>query len=188
MSTSQTSPTLPSGLRLDRTDRGLIITVSWRNMASWALVPLGLVTAAIPVLLVLKLRDLEWNHPLQLMPAVFGVFGAGFVFVVVRRLVNKTRIEVTPDRIRISHGPLPWRRPLEVVAESIRQLEVRPYYSRHEGVGAVSYHLWAVQRDGRETCLLERDATAEQSGYSRDEIQRVLDAGPAGQTSQSAAR
>ena len=151
--------------------------VSWRNMASWALLPLGLIAGAIPVMLYLKLRDMPWNDPIQLLVVVFGIVGIVYLYIVARRLVNVTRLEVTPQRITISHGPLPWRRPSEVAANTIRGIEVRPYRWRYKGTVVTHYHLWAVHEDGRETCLLGRDTEAEQANFVRDEIQRVLDAG-----------
>ena len=177
MSTTPGSPTLPSGLRIEQKPPGLIITVLWRNMASWALLPLALVAAGILVMLVLKTRDLPWNHPIQSLPAIFGVVALIFAFVVIRRLVNATQIEVTPGRIRISHGPLPWQRPVEVTTASIRRVEVRPYRWRYDGAEVIHHHLWVVHTDGTETCLLERDATEEQSSHLCEEVQRVLGAG-----------
>ena len=38
-------------------------------------------------------------------------------------------------------------------------------------------HLWVAHNDGKETCPLERDATAEQSNYLCEDMQRVLGAG-----------
>jgi hypothetical protein len=174
MSTNAGSPTLPAGLRIEHKPPGLILTVLWRNMASWALLPLALVAAGIPVMLVLKTRELPWNHPIQSLPAIFGIVALIFAFVVMRRLVNTTRIEVSPERIRISHGPLPWRRSMEVASATIHRIEVRPYRWRYDAAEVIHHHLWVVHRDGTETCLLERDATEEQTNHLRDEVQRVL--------------
>ena len=111
----------------------------------------------------------------------FGVMGVVFLYIVVRRLVNVTRLEVTPERITIKHGPLPWRRATEVAAETILRLEVRQSRSGYEGRVATHYHLWVVHKDGRETCLLERDTEAEQANFARAEIQQVLGGGAAEQ-------
>lgn len=64
MNSADIPPALPSGLQLEHKPSGLVVTVRWRNMASWALLPLGLVAAGIPVMLHLKLRDLPWNDPI----------------------------------------------------------------------------------------------------------------------------
>ena len=176
MNSSNPHPQLPSGLRLERTASGMVVTVSWRNMASWALLPLGLVTAAFPVLLFFKMLGLPWDDPIRLILLVFGITGIVFLFIVVRRLVNVTRLEVTPQRIRISHGPLPWRRPVEVAAETLRSIEVRQFRWKYEGRVAIHYHVWSLHENGREICLLERDTTAEQANLVRDEIQRTLGA------------
>lgn len=170
------APPLPDGLSVERFDSKTILSVSWRNMASWALLPLGLVAAAIPVGLFSLLREIPWNDPMQLLVVVFGVVGLIFSYIVVRRLINVTRLEIMPERIRISHGPAPWRRASEVAMEAIRSVEVRPLQWRYEGSVATHYHVWSVHEDGHETCLLERDTTAEQANLVRDEIQLVLDA------------
>lgn len=175
------SPPLPDGLSVQRLDTRVILSIRWRNMASWALLPLGIVAVAMPVGLFFKLRDLSWNDPIQLLVVVFGIVGLIFGYIVIRRLVNVTRLELTPQSITISHGPLPWRRPSEVAIDTIRTVEVRPYQWRYEGSVATHYHVWSVHKAGRETCLLERDTTEEQASYVRNEIQRVLDAGAAGQ-------
>lgn len=112
---------------------------------------------------------------------VFGVMGVAFLYIVVRRLVNVTRLEVTPQRITITHGPLPWRRGSEVATNTIRGIEVRQSRSGYEGRVATHYHLWAVLESGRETCFLERDTTVEQANHVRDEIERLLAANAAAQ-------
>ena len=167
---------LPEGLSVQRFDDGVILSIHWRNMASWALLPLGLVAAAIPLGLFFKLHDMPWNDPIQLVVVVFGIVGLIFSFVVIRRLLNETRLEVTPQSIRVRHGPLPWRQPFEVAMDTIRSVEVRPYQWRYEGSVATHYHVWAVHEDGHETCLLERDTTAEQAARVRDKIQSILHA------------
>lgn len=175
MNPTPVEPTLPAGLSLERSGATTTVSISWRNMASWGLLPLGLVAAAIPVGLFFKLRDLPWNDPIQLLVVVFGIVGLVFSYIVIRRLLNVTRLEITPQRITISHGPLPWRRPSKVATDTIRTVEVRPYQWRHEGSVATHYHVWSVHKEGHETCLLERDTTKEQATQVRDEIQRMLD-------------
>lgn len=177
---------LPAGLSLERFHASSVISIRWWNMASWGLLPLGMVAAAIPVGLFFKLRDMPWNDPIQLLVVVFGVVGLVYSYIVIRRLVNVTELDVTPQRIRITHRPLPWRRPSEVATDTIRTVEVRPFQWRYEGNVATHFHVWSVHEDGHETCMLGRDTTEEQANLVRDEIQQVLDAGVAGKTGQAA--
>jgi hypothetical protein len=179
MNPTPDSPPLADGLSVQRLDTRVILSISWRNMASWALLPLGMVAASIPVGLFFKLRDLPWNDPIQLLVVVFGIVGLVFSYIVIRQLLNVTRLEITPQRITISHGPLPWRRPSKVATDTIRTIEVRPYQWRYEGSVATHYHVWSVHKEGHEICLLERDTTKEQATQVRDEIQRILDVGAA---------
>ncbi len=147
---------LPEGLSVERCGERTVLSIRWRNMASWALLPLGLMTAAIPVGLFSLLREIPWNDPMQLLVVVFGIVGLVFSYIVIRRLINVTRLEIRPERIRISHGPVPWLRASEVAMEAIRAVEVRPFQWRYEGSVATHYHVWSVHEDGHETCLLER--------------------------------
>ncbi len=167
---------LPEGLSVERLGATTLLSIRWRNMASWALLPLGLVAAAIPVGLFFKLRELPWNDPIQLLVVVFGIVGLIFSYLVIRRLINVTRLEVTPERLCIRHGPVPWRRPSEVATDKILKVEVRPYQWRYDGGVATHYHVWAVHQEGHETCLLERDTTKDQANRVRDEIHHVLEA------------
>lgn len=186
MNPTRFSPPLPTGLSVQRLDARVILSISWRNMASWGLLPLGVVAAAIPVGLFFKLHDLPWNDPIQLLVVVFGIVGLVFSYIVIRRLVNVTELEITPQRILISHRPLPWRRPSEVAISTIRTVEVRPFQWRYEGSVATHFHVWSVHEDGHETCLLGRDTTEEQANQVRDEIQLVLGAGAAEKRSETA--
>jgi len=180
MNLAPVARSLPAGLSLERSGATTTVSISWRNMASWGLLPLGMVAATIPIGLFFKLHDLPWNDPIQLVVVVFGIVGLVFSYIVIRRMVNVTELEITPQRILISHRPIPWRRPSEVATDTIRKIEVRPFQWRYEGNVATHYHVWSVHEDGHETCLLERDTTEEQANLVRDEIQQVLDAGAAG--------
>ena len=178
MAASPNPPALPAGLHLARNGSALVVTLNWRNMTSWALVPMTLVANGLAVAIGYKMRELPWNHPLQLVTLVFGGAALVLLYLVVRRLVNVTRLEVTPERITITHGPLPWRRGREVAKNTIRGIEVRAFHWHHKGNRIKHYHVWALQEHGQETCLLERDTTAEQANHVRDEIQRALLARP----------
>lgn len=111
MNPTPDSPPLADGLSVQRLYTRVILSISWRNMASWALLPLGMVAASIPVGLFFKLRDLPWNDPIQLLVVVFGIVGLIFSYIVIRRLLNVTRLEITPQRITISHDPCPGAAP-----------------------------------------------------------------------------
>ena len=164
----------PDGLSEECVGSTLVIAILWRNMASWALLPLGLVASAIPVILFLELRVLPWNDPIQLIVLVFALVGIIFAYNVIRRMVNVTRLEITPQRIRISHDPLPWRRPFEIDTVRILSVATRPYHLRYSGNVATHYHVWLLLDNCHQICLLERDTTKKQADHVRDAIQRVL--------------
>lgn len=171
---------LPAGLRVERAPSGIVITRNWRNMASWALLPIALAAVAVAITVFRAVYGVPWNDALQLLPLVFGLVGVVFLYKVILRLVNVTRLEITPQCIKISDGPLPWWRSSDVSAGKICRIEVRPYRWRYNGREVTYYHVWAVHIDGKETCLLERDTDSQQANSTRDEMQRVLGAGISG--------
>ena len=75
------APPLPDGLSVERVDSKTILSISWRNMTSWALLPLALVAVAIPLGLFSLLREIPWNDPMQLLVVVFGVVGLIFMAI-----------------------------------------------------------------------------------------------------------
>jgi hypothetical protein len=48
----------------------------------------------------------EW---VTLAVAVFVVVGAGLMYWGLAGLLNRTSVSIAPDRVRVGHGPLPWR-------------------------------------------------------------------------------
>ncbi|MEQ1748960.1 MAG: hypothetical protein ABL974_06030 [Prosthecobacter sp.] len=165
---------LPCGLSMEHHASGVTITRLWRNMASWALLPLALVVVGGVVALFRAVHGIRRDDPILLIPLFFGIVAIVFSYIVLRRLFNVTRLVITPQRITVSQGPIPRWRSFETSAESIRQIEVRPYLWRYNGSEVTYHHVWVVHHDGLETCLLERDETKEQAHYVQVEVQRVL--------------
>lgn len=62
-----------------------------------------------------------------------GIVAPSFAFVASRRLMNATQFAVTLERLRISLGPVPWQRLVEVSSAMIRRIEVRPCRWRCDG-------------------------------------------------------
>lgn len=149
-------------------------------MVAWALLPLALVSLVMASTAVIQLAFLPWNHLLQLIPLMLSVVSLVLLYVTLRRLFNVTKIIIAPPRLMIQQGPLPRWKSSELNTENIQKIEVRPYTWKSKGRTLICYHLWAVFVDGKETCLLERDATEEQVIFARDEINAGLNMGKAG--------
>jgi hypothetical protein len=118
---------LPQGLSVEHHASGVTITRLWRNMASWALLPLALVVVGGVVALFRAVHGIRWDDPILLIPLFFGIVAIVFSYIEIRRLLNVLRLEITPQRIAVSHSSIPRKHSFEVSSETIRQIEVRPY-------------------------------------------------------------
>ena len=174
MDFSSEPPPLPAGVAVERRPGGVVILRRWRDMVAWALVPLALTTAGIAAAVFQAMYGLPPSDPMWVIPWVFVLMAVALFYVVLRRLVNVTRLEITPERVTVHHGPLPWWwRSDSLAADTIGKIEVRPYRWRYSGRVVTHHHVWVVHKDGPEVCLLGRDATAAQAGFVAEELRRV---------------
>jgi hypothetical protein len=82
---------------------------------------------------------------------VLAVVALAGGYYVATRLLNRTRLSVRDGVLRVEHGPLPWKRPLELACADVVRLACNP----------TSRRLEVRTRDGQERALLEGLSPAE---------------------------
>jgi hypothetical protein len=95
------------------------IVVPWRARSGQSAV-----IAAIPftgVLLYLALASQVFEPVHRVL---MGSFAAAIAYAVAAQLINVTRLSWHDARLRVEHGPLPWRRPLVIAVGDVRKLAV----------------------------------------------------------------
>lgn len=163
----------PHGIRVETIEDGLVISRSWRNAASWGVVPVFLMFCGLIVALFRATHLMSPDHPARWFPAGFAVVGGIFLYGVSFRLFNRTRIRITPQVVRVDHGPLPWKSGVTLPVADLRTLRVMPVAMSYSSRKALHWHLLARRTDGRETPLIVHDVNREQACYIAREIARI---------------
>ena len=166
--------TLPRGLSVEELAGGLTIIRSWRNLFAYALTPIVLMAAGFSVQLFRAASVLTITHPIQLIPGGLAVSSLVLGYMVLVRYVNRTRIEITPERIEVRHGPLPGRRDLSVDATTITRVFVRASPMTYGPMKASFYRVWGERKQGDEICILASDPEQGQAEFIAKEMARVL--------------
>ncbi|ADO72726.1 hypothetical protein [Stigmatella aurantiaca] len=96
------------------------------------------------------------NTPLiaVLFPVAHVAVGVGLSYYTLAGLVNRTKIEVSRDRLTIRHGPLPWRGNLNVLGRRFTQLYGVETVASNKGRDTFTYELIGMERSGRAVKLL----------------------------------
>lgn len=165
---------LPPGMSLERSADGVTITRRWRNLFAYALTPLALLTTGICLALFRATQEANFADPIRLIPLTIGLAGLALAYFLLARFVNRTRVHVSPRRVEIEHGPLPWQPGLTLPADRITRIYVQAAPVTYGSRRATFYHLWAEQTDGSRLRLLGSDVEQAQAEFFRREIDRGL--------------
>ena len=109
----------------DSMDRSPEVELAWRDRIHplYAISVLGFVV----VLSLIASREGQFQ-PVHRATMVLAVLGLVYGFVV--QVVNRTRIQLLAETLRIAHGPLPWRGSVEVPVDQVRSLRCDPHSRR----------------------------------------------------------
>jgi predicted Zn finger-like uncharacterized protein len=100
----------------------------------------------------------EWA-PL-LAPLVLVAVGIAITYSTLAHFVNTTTLRIDGNRLRVTHHPLPWRRPVELAAGDVQQLFCDRRSSRGFDGPAYTYSLNALMRDGTRRKVISVDSAA----------------------------
>lgn len=112
----------------------------------------------------------------KIFPIAHVAVGVGLTYYVLTGFVNRTLISVVKGRLRVNHGPLPWRGNRLIERNDLRQLFVTEQTHRNTNKSGhtsvtVSWDLCAMLESGREVTLLKRLETKGQAQW----LERVFE-------------
>ncbi|HEU5055489.1 MAG TPA: hypothetical protein VFU21_03165 [Kofleriaceae bacterium] len=152
---------------LDISATGDRVVVRWRWHRSP--IPFTLAIFATVGLVLAASSAVSPERPMLTASAIVcAVLTAAAGYDYVAHLVNRTEIEATGKRVAVRHGPVPYRRSVELARDRIAQLYVEP---RHDS--GVAFGLVAVETGGACVTLVELDSPAG-AFYLEQELERVL--------------
>lgn len=151
-----------------------MFVLPWVNMATVALTPLALVLIGFTVAIAHKTSSMPLTHPIQCIPASMAVASLIFTYVLSFRYLNRTRIEIGPDRVRVDHGPVPFRRAVEMEVGQIRRVYAKQIKVCYEGSCALFHELWVEKADGSQAALVQGEWVTAQALFLEKRLRAAL--------------
>jgi hypothetical protein len=108
------------------------------------------------------------------IPLVHVAVGLGLTYTVVAGFLNRTVISVSPERLTVRHGPLPWFGNRDLPSREIEQLYCERRVTETDDGQVVRFELAASLHDGRKVRLLKGLDAANQAQYIEQEVERWL--------------
>ena len=154
---------MPEGVTIEDEPDARRIVHAWYTSRAWGLlffcvfwdVGVGAFTAAL-LYGYWANADPPDNVPWVLFLAVPGIHilvGVWITYYCAATFFNETLMEVTPESVRVTHGPVPWIGEVELPTAAVRQVYGEPHWSGNDD-GKRRYRVMAVLADGRSVELI----------------------------------
>ncbi len=172
---SRSSVPQPPGLNFEERASGVLLTRRWFTAAVIFMIPFCLVWDGFLVFwYTLAFRE---NGPLvmKLFPMLHVAVGVGLTYFTIASIFNTTRVSTENGRLRVHHGPLPWKGSLELEGSDVEQLYCQQNLQAGKNGARYRHEVWAVLRDGKSRKLLGgTDLTLEQALFIEQRLERAL--------------
>lgn len=167
---------LPSGIRVAEKPGG-----GWTIERRW-FGPSAIVALVFAVFWIWGARHVAlwlgtWRGPFpysvfRLFPLVHLAIGVGVGYGALAYLLNTTRVEADRAHVSVRHGPLPWKRGVDLSPGAIAQIYCVPRLRRSgDETPSTVYDIRARLRDGRTENLLTGLLSCEQALYVEQEME-----------------
>ncbi len=165
---------MPSGVSVEATGGGIVITRRWFGFASIFLVLFAIVWDSF--LIFWYGMAFSSGAPLmfKVFPLVHVAVGAVVSYLAIAMLFNRTWIKADNGVVSIIHGPLPWRGNMVMPCAEIDQLFCKEKITHGKNGPHVSYEVWAAGRDGGARKLLSIGLSEEQAVFFEQQLEKAL--------------
>lgn len=96
-------------------------------------------------------------------------------YTVLAGFLNTTTLTLEPERLRIQHGPLPWRGGRVLQRSEVAQFYCKKHLRRSEHGLHRSFALWMRDQQGRDHLLLKNFWKAEQPLWLEEQLEAYWD-------------
>ena len=166
---------LPTGIELETRRDAIVLSRLWRNSSSWALLPIGLVLVGFCFALFHATQRAAPGHPAHYYPLGMSLITAGYLYLVLTKLFNRTRIHLSEFGVLVTHGPFPWKVEKCLGWDELQKVFLKESSTRYQGVNVTFHHVWGERPGGKTTELVAGDMSEVQAAYLRSQIQNYLD-------------
>ena len=137
----------------------VFFTVFWDGVV--AVFVAGIIKGAIPL-------------PVLAFISLHLAVGVGVAYYTLALFINRTAVEVDGDRLRVTHGPLPWPGNRDLGTGELQQLWSRERISRSKNGTSVTYEVHAALKSGSVVQLLTGLDAPEQALFVEQQLESRL--------------
>ena len=164
---------LPRGFKLDTAGDRLHITWRWWNASHlFIMVFAAFWDTFMVVWYTIAIAGGQWQ--MAAFGTIHAAVGIGLAYYAITGLVNHTRVTLTPSRVAIEHGPLPWPGSRALDRAEVEQLYVSRQETHNKGQVNVSYCLQVVLRGGEDVAIIKGLESANQARFLESRIETAL--------------
>lgn len=164
---------LPRGMTCEDRGASLVITRPWWTFATiFLMVFTVLWDGFLLVWFGIALAQGLWF--MALFATIHALVGLGLTWFCIASFFNTTTVEADGNRLRVSHGPVPWPGGREFATAGLTQLFTVQHVHRSRNGTSISYELAAVLADGRRETILKGVDSQEQALYLEQTLERFL--------------
>lgn len=164
---------LPARFSIHREGPDLVISRRWFSHVVWPLIFFAILwNGFLVVWHGIALASGMW------FMSVFGLIhtavGIGLIYFIIATFCNQTVIRAGSGRLRIQHGPVPWRGNQDLASSELHQLFCREKITRGKNGTSTTYQLEAVLRGNTRKTLLKNLPEPEHAIYLEQQLERFL--------------
>lgn len=165
----------PASFRVEETGNGIRIT--WRWFAPAFLFLLFFCIAWDSFLVFWYSMAFGTNAPwiFKVFPIAHLAVGIGLTYFTLSGFLNRTVIELTPELLKVEHGPLPWPGNRTLPVLDVDQLYCKDRFQPvQRGRPSLTYQVCALLKDGRTVTLLSWLTERDQALFVEQTLEKWL--------------
>jgi len=161
---------LPASVTVVKHANGIELKRYWRTWKSFSYLVFGILWFGFlyregPM----ALQDIPYSEQLQILLLLVG---AVIAYYGLTQIINHSSVRTFPDRLQISHRPLPLLLGKTFKRADIKQLYVNRHHRRDENGTIITYELRLLSNDGKDYCLLKNVPEKQSVKYIEQEVEQ----------------
>ncbi|MEI6537881.1 MAG: hypothetical protein WCN98_21250, partial [Verrucomicrobiaceae bacterium] len=167
---------IPMPPRITCQDDGtnMVITRRWRSAIVFFLIPFCIAWDSF--LIFWYGMAFSGNAPwiMIIFPVGHVAVGVGLTYFALATMFNRTVIMAGQGSLRISSGPVPWGRNIDMSSSDIDQIFCKAKTRRNDNDSSPAYEVWALLHNGSTLRLLGSDADQDQALFIEQKLNKAF--------------
>ncbi len=165
---------MPPGITYQHDGTNTVITRRWRSMILLFLIPFCIAWDSFLVFWYSKAFSGQMPWIMIIFPIGHVAVGVGLTYFVLATLFNHTVIIAGQGRLRISTGPIPWGRNIDMSSSDIDQIFSKSKTNRSRNGSSMTYTLWAVLHNSTTIKLMGSVDDEDQALFIEQKLRKAL--------------